>query len=219
VSVNQLASREIPLASSGCWQFFVPTSTGMRVVGDPSFEDWSEAFGGLKKINGCIQWLLGDMVVHGANYGERYSQFLEASDYEEKTIRNADWVARSVSVSRRRDTLSWSHHAEVARLEPEQQNKWLQRAEAECLTLKQLRDLLRQERNEKERFYPPEELDFIEGWLRSRREQWPEAMRDKFVSLVRLRLDLMEIPSGLERGNRAGAAESNRGGDTTRTDA
>jgi ParB family chromosome partitioning protein len=52
-------------------------------------------------------------------------------------------VSRRVAPARRRASLGWSIHAEVAKLEPEQQVEWLDRAEREGLTVEELRGLLR----------------------------------------------------------------------------
>ena len=42
---------------------------------------------------------------------------------------NASWVAGQIETSRRREVLSWGHHAEVAALPPAQQEKLLNEAE------------------------------------------------------------------------------------------
>jgi hypothetical protein len=47
---------------------------------------------------------------------------------EYQTCRNLAWVAGEVELSRRRDNLSFSHHAEIADLPPAKQDKWLARA-------------------------------------------------------------------------------------------
>ena len=37
--------------------------------------------------------------------------------FDEGTLRNRKWVAARIPLSRRRDTLSWSHHEAVAKLD------------------------------------------------------------------------------------------------------
>ena len=49
-----------------------------------------------------------------------YSQALEATEYEEGTLRNDKFISGKFELSRRRENLSHSHHAEVASLEPEE---------------------------------------------------------------------------------------------------
>lgn len=62
-------------------------------------------------------------------YGETYAQAIEATGYEEQSLRNAKFVAASVEFSRRRENLSWSHHAEVASFDADEQTRWLDEAE------------------------------------------------------------------------------------------
>jgi len=43
------------------------------------------------------------------------------------SLRNNKWVADRVELSRRRDNLSFAHHAEVAKLEPDEQDYCIRR--------------------------------------------------------------------------------------------
>src|SRR6185437_16632391 len=65
-------------------------------------------------------------------------------DYQ--TLRNYAWVARQVELWRRREKLSFQHHAEVASLPPDQQDVWLDRAQTERWSRNQLRRHLRASR-------------------------------------------------------------------------
>jgi hypothetical protein len=56
------------------------------------------------------------------------------------------YVASNVDPSRRHERLSWSHHAEVAAVAPDQQDRWLNKAEEDRLSVQDLRLLLRNER-------------------------------------------------------------------------
>ncbi len=92
-------------------------------------------------------WWFGDWCNFGERkYGEKYSQALEAGDYEHGTLRDAAWVASHIEMSSRRDNLSWSHHREVASLDQKDQDRWLDRAEKENLTRSELRSLIRAKR-------------------------------------------------------------------------
>lgn len=118
------------------------TPTGLDLPDGLPFDVWQAVGEQLKLVERSLMWLVGDWMLYGeGNYGERFSQALDASDYAPQTIENATWVARSISRSRRRESLSWSHHAEVAsrQLTPEQQDMLLDIAEAEALTTKELR--------------------------------------------------------------------------------
>ncbi len=47
-------------------------------------------------------------------FGTRYRSAIEATDLDYQTLRNYAWVARNVDAGRRREELSFQHHAEVA---------------------------------------------------------------------------------------------------------
>jgi len=73
---------------------------------------------------------LGDWLVFGqATYGGRYREAVERTGLDYQTLRNYAWVARRFELSRRRDTLSFGHHAEVAALPGPEQDFWLRKAE------------------------------------------------------------------------------------------
>src|SRR5690606_4701335 len=50
------------------------------------------------------------------------------------------WVANAVKFSLRKENLTWSHHIEIASLEPEEQAAWLNRAEVERWSVRRLRE-------------------------------------------------------------------------------
>ncbi|MFC9678288.1 LmbU family transcriptional regulator [Streptomyces sp. NPDC056948] len=91
-------------------------------------------------ITDASSWWLGDWLIYGQNrYPDRYKRAIEASSLHYKTLRNYAWVARKFDVSRRRDTLSMQHHAEVAALTEEEQELWLDHAEQGGWSVTELR--------------------------------------------------------------------------------
>lgn len=89
-----------------------------------------------------VPWWIGDALLAGERtYGERYAQ-LEAAmkGYMPETLKDLCWVAERIPPTRRHDTLSWSHHREVAALEPAHQDRLLARAEKEGWTKSRLRE-------------------------------------------------------------------------------
>jgi hypothetical protein len=89
-------------------------------------------------------WWVGDWLQYGAaRWGEKYSEAARITGYDVKTLRNIAYVAKRFDSSRRRDNLTWTHHAEVAALAPEQQDEWLDRALALRLSPGDLRIELR----------------------------------------------------------------------------
>src|SRR5256885_4412861 len=59
---------------------------------------------------------------------------------------NMVYVASRFEPARRSENLSWSHHAELAALAPADQDHWIERAEAERLSVRCLREEVRQQR-------------------------------------------------------------------------
>lgn len=106
--------------------------TGWALPKTLSEEDWIWLGSGLGKIEGAVQWWLGDWWTHGEReYGKRKALFEEGGPLENLnfgTVANYGWVARSVETSLRNEVLSWDHHRHVAWLPPEQQREWLDRA-------------------------------------------------------------------------------------------
>lgn len=116
------------------------SNSGLIIEGQPTFEQWHEAGKWLKYVEGAIQWWIGDWLNYGeTRWGEMYTQALEETDYAKGTLRNQKYIADKIPPSRRNDKLHYSHHIEVASLEPEQQIEMLDLAEQECLTARQLR--------------------------------------------------------------------------------
>ena len=91
-------------------------------------------------------WWIGDWLRYGNEaFGERYVRAARITGYGVQTLMNMVYVASRFESERRREKLSWSHHAEVAALEPADQVRWLKRAEAERFSVRCLREEMRQE--------------------------------------------------------------------------
>jgi hypothetical protein len=91
-----------------------------------------------------IAWWIGDWLIYGnLHYGERYARASRVTGYERQSLMNMVYVASRFTLERRRATLSWSHHAEVAALARPEQELWLDRAEQERMSARSLRAELR----------------------------------------------------------------------------
>lgn len=104
-----------------------------------AFLEILRALGGMARN---VQWWAGDALVYAEKtYGDDMAAtYADALGLEPHTMVNWRWVADSVAPSRRREDLSWSHHAEVARLHHDAQKTALARAAKEEWTVRQLRD-------------------------------------------------------------------------------
>jgi hypothetical protein len=102
--------------------------------------DWVRAGQRLGALTRCSQWWLGDWVRYGTGrWGEKYKEASRITGYDVKTLRNIAYVAGAVDVSRRRDNLTWSHHAEVCALDAVEQDRWLDLALTQRMSVADLR--------------------------------------------------------------------------------
>jgi hypothetical protein len=126
------------------------TNVSWSAPGAMSFEQWVLHGRRLGAIGRGVGWWIGDWLRFGnARYGEKYVQASKITGYDVQTLMNMVYVASSVDMSRRRERPSWSHHAEVAALPPEEQDHWLDRVEESRLSVHDLRVLLRDARRDK----------------------------------------------------------------------
>ncbi len=92
----------------------------------------------------ACQWWIGDWINYGdAAYGEKYAQALDETGLDVQTLMNAAWVAGRIPAGLREERLSWTHHREVAALEPEPRQALLERAVAENLPTAKLAALVK----------------------------------------------------------------------------
>jgi hypothetical protein len=99
---------------------------GLGFRPDTSYLEWKAIGKKISLMTESITWWLGDWLVYGQEkYPERYKVAIAECGLDYQTLRNYAWVARNVHVSRRHDSLSFQHHAEVASLEDDEQIRWL----------------------------------------------------------------------------------------------
>lgn len=106
--------------------------------------EWSAVGRRFGEIGRCSQWWLGDWIHYGnTKFGERYSRAVKLTGYDVQSLMNMVYVASRFEISRRRENLSWSHHATLAALDVDEQDHWLSRAIADKLSVADLRVELR----------------------------------------------------------------------------
>lgn len=109
-----------------------------------SLSQWVADGQRLGAIGRGVNWWLGDWLRFGnSKFGERYVRASRITGYDVQTLMNMVYVASRFEAGRRHERLSWSHHAELAALEPDDQEQWLARAEDERLSVRDLRGELR----------------------------------------------------------------------------
>ncbi|MFD4607399.1 LmbU family transcriptional regulator [Streptomyces sp. NPDC058440] len=125
----------------------VTTRIGLRIRRVVAYDVWAQAGLQIARVHTSTAWCLGDWVVYGqSRYEDRYRTAVEAAGLDYQTLRNYAWVARRFAYDRRRKELSFQHHAEVASLPPEEQDRWLEKAVKLGWSRNQLRKNVRAEK-------------------------------------------------------------------------
>ena len=105
---------------------------GWELPADMTEREWRAAGELLGKVERSVSWWLGDWWAFSVTrYGERKA-IVQDEDWdgpELQTCKNAAAVCRTFETSRRRDVLSFKHHAEVASLVPAEADTLLDWAE------------------------------------------------------------------------------------------
>jgi len=130
-----------PLRADRRWRV---TRSALHIEPGLDFSDWVRVGRQVAVIADSAAWWIGDWLNFGRrSYGQRYKQAIAETGLEYQTLRNYAWVASRVAVSRRWDTLSFGHCAELS---VEEQDAWLDRCVVEGWTRSELRRRLRLER-------------------------------------------------------------------------
>ncbi|MCE7001088.1 LmbU family transcriptional regulator [Saccharothrix sp. S26] len=122
----------------------VATPVGLSFAERVTFEHWERAGRQIARVVNSSAWYLGDWLVFGQDrYEGRYQQSVAELGLEYQTLRNYARVARGFPYPRRRVELSFQHHAEVAALPPQEQDRWLDAAQRGGWSRNALRAALR----------------------------------------------------------------------------
>jgi hypothetical protein len=115
--------------------------------GDLAYAQWVEAGRRIGALGRGGQWWVGDWLVYGAGrWGEKYVAAAKITGYDTGSLRNMASLASQFASSRRRDNLTWGHHAAVASLEISEQEACLDLAVSEMMSVADLRELCRARR-------------------------------------------------------------------------
>ncbi|MEU8792999.1 LmbU family transcriptional regulator [Streptomyces sp. NPDC048643] len=119
--------------------------SGMVFPQNLSERSWEQIGANLRELVNSSAWWLADWLIYGeSTYGwRRYKEAVERTGLDYQTLRNYAWVARRFEHDRRRDSLSFAHHAEVTRLSPPEQDYWLRKAEQQKWSRNELRRAVR----------------------------------------------------------------------------
>jgi hypothetical protein len=118
---------------------------GITFTGQLDYEDWLRLMGTLTRLEKSVQFAIGDALNYGegrADYGEKYTQAIDATGLTYQALANYSWVSQAVPIGNRRGALSWSHHRLVAKLPKDEQVKSLAIAEENDWTLDALKEYI-----------------------------------------------------------------------------
>lgn len=103
--------------------------------------EWRAAGIAAQQMAASALWWVGDWYLYGERtFGHSSAQEIAAeAGYKVGTVQNAAWVCERIDPSRRRESLSFSHHAEVASLPMDEQEAWLDLAQEANWTRAELR--------------------------------------------------------------------------------
>lgn len=116
---------------------------GLAFPKELTWEEAEQVAHTLFRMQGALAWWVGDFLNFSeGKWGEEYAQ-LVPEGYKPKTFTSWQWVASKIPAENRRLKLSWSHHQAVAKLEPEDREKFLSLAIENNWSLRELRENVR----------------------------------------------------------------------------
>ena len=122
------------------------SSAALTLPSGLPFERWRAIGREIVATGDSSTWWLADWARYGEGaYGARYREAVAITGLGCQTLRNYAWVAGRFEASRRRDALSFAHHAEVAALSAAEQDAWLDRAETAGWSRNELRVQMRRD--------------------------------------------------------------------------
>lgn len=128
--------------------YVTETPTGLIFRADTPFEVWGPLTARLIVAHKRLEFAIADAINFGRRYGERYANWVHDSQLAPQTLHNIALVGRQVDASRRREDISFAHHAEVGSLPPKMQDSLLKLAVDNGWKRDELRDAARTARRQ-----------------------------------------------------------------------
>lgn len=125
------------------------TPDGLKTRGKPAFGSYENAMAVAVYMEEKSPFWKADLLEYAhtrADWAGFLEQVIDAGTFTKRSIDQMRYVSRAVPLSRRVEGVSFTHHAEVASLEPDDQEKYLKRAKSEHLSASELRRVVRKER-------------------------------------------------------------------------
>lgn len=120
------------------------TRVGLRIGDALTLEQAGNLCEFVGRAQDASQFWVGDVAnAIEFQWGQAYDDLIARTGQKYQTVANQKWVAASVPFSLRREKLKWNHHEVVAPLEPTEQAHWLDLAEANGWSYRELREAIR----------------------------------------------------------------------------
>lgn len=119
------------------------TAVSLELPSAMEYEEWSPAIVKLAQIHDASNFWIGDALNFGeGHYGEMYSQAASETGIREDRLVILKYVSLHVIPASRIKEATWSHHREVASLEPEKQTEWLEKSVKNNWTVRELKEAM-----------------------------------------------------------------------------
>jgi hypothetical protein len=116
------------------------TPTSLTLPRKLTYDQWAVIGPRIARVRKFATWALCDWLNFGERkYGETFTQAAASTGLEPEYLRILKSVGGAVDPSRRRESLSFTHHRLVAPLDPDLQDKFLSQAEENEWNVEQLR--------------------------------------------------------------------------------
>ena len=86
------------------------STTNLTFKRDVSKEEWMDVFKALKRVEGCVQFWIGDCLAYRQQKWGMYDDIAEETGYADRTLRLVKETAEKIESGRRLPELSFSHH-------------------------------------------------------------------------------------------------------------
>jgi site-specific DNA-methyltransferase (adenine-specific) len=126
IAVTQEMVEDRPALVLASEQVYVTeTETGLIFREDTPIDVWSTLTARLIRAHKRLEFALADAINFGRGYGERYANWVHDTQLSASSLNTISYVGRQIEVCRRRQDISFAHHAEVASLPPKMQDSLL----------------------------------------------------------------------------------------------
>ena len=121
---------------------FQLTEVGFEPPSDAKDEEWQQLADMLFRLDGALQWMIGDFLIHETVWGDT-ARIAAEFGYEVNTLYDYKKVAKAIQFGVRTPNLSFGHHKVVMSMDEADQRKWLRLAEENGWSVAEMRRQLR----------------------------------------------------------------------------